>query len=202
MAADVTGPAPSAACLLVDADPCSTGLDLPVGIPDGQGARWSSIPAGAGALVADSLRASLPRIGELCVLTGPIAAPAEPRIGAVLRTGRADFASTVLDVGRGVAPAGLGARDAVAVVTPATLAGVVGSHRVVAGLPTRRIVLAVRPTGWLPPDEVAAQVGVERFVEVPTVRGLAERMDCGDVLVGRTGRALRRIGRDVWEALA
>lgn len=194
--------AESAAALLVDADPMSTGLDLPLGIDDEHGGRWSSIPAGGSALVADSLRASLPHVVGMVVLTGPLDSPADPRIDAVLRTGRADFPATVLDAGRGPAPAGLGPRDAAAVVVPATLAGVVGAHRIVAALPTRRIVLAVRPTGWLPVAEVAAQVGVDCVVEVPTIRGLAEHMDCGDALKGRAGRALRRLGRDIWGALA
>jgi len=196
-----TGASPGCSCLLVDADPRSTGLDLPLGIPDDRGARWDSIPSGGGSLVAESLGASLPRVADLVVLTGAAVIPADPRVQAVLRAGRSSFAATVLDAGRGPVPAGLGPRDAVALVVPATLAGVVGAHRLVADLPTDRVLLAVRPTGWLATAEVAAQVGVDCVVEVPPVRGLAERMDCGDVLSGRPGRSLRRIGADVWAAL-
>jgi hypothetical protein len=203
-ATGITVPAPAGVpgCLLVDVDPGSTGLDLPLGIVGGEGARWSSIPDGAGALVSESLRVSLPRVDDVLVLTGRIPSPADPRVAAVVRAGRADFAATVLDVGRGPGgPSGLCERDAVVLVVPATLSGVVGAHRIIDQLPTRRVALAVRPTGWLPTAEVAAQVGLDRVVTVPAVRGLAERTDCGDVLHGRTGRALRRIGVDVWRAL-
>lgn len=188
-------------CLLVDVDPGSTGLDLPLGIADGRGARWSGIPDGAGLLVAESLRVGLPRVDDVVVLTGRIPVPVGSRVEAVVRAGRADFTATVLDAGRGPAPDGVGEHDAVVLVVPATLSGVVGAHRIIEQLPTRRVALVVRPTGWLPTAEVAAQVGLERVVQLPAVRGLAERMDCGDVLHGRTGRALRRIGGEVWGAL-
>jgi hypothetical protein len=197
----VSGPPGPRGCLLVDVDPGSTGLDLPLGITDAEAARWSSIPDGSGVLVSESLRVSLPRVGEVVVLTGEVPAPVDPRVEAVVRAGRADFAATILDAGRGPVPSALREGDAAILVVPATLSGVVGAHRIIAQLPTRRVALAVRPTGWLPTAEVAAQVGSDRVVALPYVRGLAERMDCGDVLAGRTGRALRRIGVELWGAL-
>ena len=195
------GTSPTSACLLMDTDPASTGLDLPLGIPEGSGARWADLPAGGGALVADTLLAALPRIGGMAVLTGPVDDPVSPQVAAVMRTGRSDFAHTVVDAGRGPAPGALGRQDAAVIVVPATLAGVVGAHRVMQSIGTRRLLLAVRPSGWLPPAEVADQLGVERFVLLPTVRGLAEHADCGDVLAGRAGRALVRVGRLIWDCL-
>ena len=65
-------------------------------------------------------------------------------------------------------PAGLlGPGDAVVLVLPATLAGVVAGRRVLAGLRAQQVVVLLRPTGWLPADEVAEQLGVPVALEVP-----------------------------------
>ena len=51
-------------CLLVDADRDSPGLDLPLGIPEGAGVRWSEIPDTSDPLDAGSLRSALPQVGR------------------------------------------------------------------------------------------------------------------------------------------
>ena len=57
-------------CLLVDADPDSPGLDLPLGIPEGAGVRWPEIPDTADPLDPGSLRSALPEVGGVTVVTG------------------------------------------------------------------------------------------------------------------------------------
>ncbi len=196
-------------CLLVDADPDSPGLDLPLGIPDGAGVRWPEIPDSAEPLDAGSLRSALPQVGGVTVVTGsgissglpfvgPGGFPGSGRVAGVLGVGRAEFDRTVLDAGRGL-PAGMvGPGDPVVLVLPATLAGVVAGRRVLAGVRAEQVVVALRPTSWLPADEVAEQLGVPVALEVPRLGRAAELADSGDLLSGRTGRALRTLGEEIW----
>ena len=124
-------------------------------------------------------------------------------MAGVLGVGRAEFGSTVVDAGRGRLPVGLlGPGDPVALVLPATLAGVVAGRRMLGGLGAQQVVVLIRPTGWLPADEVAEQLGVPVALEVPRLRRASELADCGDLLSGRTGRALRHLGEQVWGQLA
>jgi hypothetical protein len=95
----------------------------------------------------------------------------------------------------------LGPGDAVALVLPATLAGIVAGRRVLEGLVAQQAVVLLRPTGWLPADEVAEQLGVPIALEVPRLRRAAELAECGDLLSGRTGRALRILGEQIWGQL-
>jgi hypothetical protein len=124
-------------------------------------------------------------------------------VQGVVGVGRADFARTVVDAGRGRLAGGLlGPGDAVALVLPATLAGVVAGRRVLEDLPTQQVVVLLRPSGWLPADEVAEQLGVAVALEVPRLGRAPELADCGDLLSGRTGRALHRLGEQVWAQLS
>jgi hypothetical protein len=201
-------------CLLVDADPDSPGLDLPLGIAEGAGVRWAEIPDTADPLDPGSLRSALPHVGGVTVVTGsgissglaagcgPGGFPGSGRVAGVLGVGRAEFARTVLDAGRGRLPAGLvGPCDPVVLVVPATLAGVVAGRRALAGLVAHEVVVVLRPTGWLPADEVAEQLGVQVALQVPRLRRAAELADCGDLSSGRTGRMLRTLGEQIWGQL-
>jgi hypothetical protein len=203
-------------CLLVDADPDSSGLDLPLGIPEGAGVRWSEIPDTPDPLDPVSLRSALPQVGGLTVVTGsgigcglasggggPGAFPGQGRVAGVLGVGRAEFTRTVVDAGRGRPALRLvGPGDRVVLVLPATLAGVVAGRRLLDGLAAQQVVVALRPTGWLPADEVAEQLGIPVAFEVPRLRRAGELADCGDLLTGRTGRALRNLGEQIWGHLA
>ncbi len=203
-------------CLLVDADPDSSGLDLPLGIAEGAGVRWSEIPDSAEPLDPGLLRSALPQVGQVAVVTGSgvglgwgvasgasALGPGAGRMAGVLGVGRAEYGRTVVDAGRGRLPAGLlGPGDAVALVLPATLAGVVAGKRLLGGLASQRVVVLLRPTGWVPADEVAEQLGVPAVLEIPRLRRAAELAECGDLLSGRTGRALRILGERIWEQVA
>ncbi len=198
-AAGTEGSEPGSRSLLVDADPRSPGLDLPLGIAEDDGVRWPGVPDGRSPLDPESLRSALPTVGPVAVLTGALADPGPERIAAVTAVGRAVYARTVLDLGRGPVPAGvLSPPDTVALVVPATVAGVVAARRVRCELPVDDMLVLVRPTGWLPVSEVAAQLGPGPVLEVPRLSRAAELADCGDLLSGRTGRALRRLGAEVW----
>ncbi len=204
--------------LLVDADPDSPGLDLALGIAEGRGVRWPEIPDSAAPLDAGSLRAALPRVAGVTVVTGPGAVAPDPgsrsgtstlsvpggaatagQLAGVVGVGRAEFPRTVVDLGRGAGVARLiGPSDTAALVLPASLAGVVSGRRVLEHIDAERLVILVRPSGWLPTTDVAEQLGVDQALEIPHLRRLAEMADCGDLLAGRTGRALRELGERVW----
>ncbi len=188
--------------LLVDADPLSTGLDLPLGIPSDAGGRWASVPDTDEPLVAESLAAALPSRQGITVVTGPMPDPAGGRIAGVVHVGRTSYRDTVVDCGRSPGMVPLEEMDAVIVVTPATLAGVVASWRVLEAVPVDRVAVALRPTGWLPADEVAERLGIGRLIEVPHIRRLAEGVECGEVLSGRAGRDLARLGARVRAVVA
>jgi hypothetical protein len=187
-------------CLLVDADPWSAGVDLALGIDDPAAGRWPAVPDTTQPLVAESLRVALPTLHGITLVTGGLPDPPGARIGAVIGVGRRDFARTVVDCGRQAHPDAVGPGDAAVIVTPATLAGVVGSRRILERLPTGHVTLAIRASGWLPPRQVAEQLGIGRFVEIPGLARVAELAECGDLLTGRTGRALRRLGARIWGA--
>lgn len=191
-------------CLLVDGDPDSPGLDLPMGIREGAGVRWAGIPESAEPLDPVSLRAALPQVGGISVVTGaglgPPFGPGAGRLAGVVGVGRLEFGRTVVDAGRAPLPASLlGPGDAVVLVLPATLAGVVAGRRVLQDVNIDHVAVLLRPTGWLPAGEVAEQLGHPVALEIPRLPRAAELADCGDLLSGRTGRALRRLGERVWE---
>lgn len=188
--------------LLVDADPLSTGLDLPLGITSDTGGRWGSVPDSDAPLVADSLAAVMPRVQGITVVTGSMPEPAGGRVAGVVRAGRAAYRDTVVDCGRSPGTVPLAATDAVVVVAPATLAGVVAARRVLDAVPVERVAVGLRPTGWLPPEEVAERLQVDRVVEVPHLRRLVESVECGEALAGRAGRDLVRLGGRIRAALA
>lgn len=192
-----------AAGMLVDADPGSAGLDLALGIGDDQGVRWPGIPPGRAPLDPGSLRSALPRVSGTFVLTGGglSAAGIAERLPGLLAAARGMGPRTVVDLGRGGLVAA--ARpDALLVVLPTTLSGVLGARRLVEELPAGiRVAAVVRPDGWLPVDEVVARVGCPVLGEVPRWRRATELAECGELLAGRTGRSLRSFGARLWEVL-
>jgi hypothetical protein len=187
-------------CLLVDADPWSAGLDLPLGIPGSSAGRWGSVPDTEEPLVAESLTAALPRVQGITVVTGEMPEPAGGRVARVVEVGRAGFLRTVVDCGRSPAHVPLGPSDALVLVLPATLAGVVAARRVLDDAVVGRVVLVLRAIGWLPIDEVADRLGVAIALELPRMRRLGESIECGEALSGRMGRDLARVGDRIWAA--
>jgi hypothetical protein len=189
-------------CLLVDADPRSTGLDLPLGIAVDHGGRWDAVPDTAEPLVAHTLRSALPRVSGMTVLTGTPPGPGSARVPAAVAVGRSGFQQTVIDCGRDLGAVPLCPGDHLVLVCPATLAGLVGARRVLNGTPEGvRAQLAIRPTPWLPTDEIVELLGAAAL-ELPRLHRAAEAADCGELLSGRAGRDLARLGASVWQALA
>ena len=201
-------------CLLVDADPDSPGLDLPLGIPEGAGVRWAEIPDTADPLDPGSLRSALPHVGGVTVVTGsgissglaagggPGGFPGSGRVAGVLGVGRAEFARTVLDAGRGRLPAGLvGPCDPVVLVLPATLAGVVAGRRALAGTGRPRSWSCCGPPDGCPPTRWPSSWGSRWPSRSPGSGVPPSSPTAATSLSGRTGRTLRTLGEQIWGQL-
>lgn len=189
-------------CLLIDADPGAPGLDLPLGIAQGTGARWSAIPTSGEPLDPGSIQAALPRVAGVSVLTGPMPEPGRAEaLNSVLAVGRAQFEHMVVDCGRAVPPGAAHVPgDAHVLIVPGSLAGILGGRRVLESLPScDRLTLVVARSAWLPVQEVADQLEARSCVELPRLARAAELADCGELDSGRTGRALRRLGQRIWQ---
>lgn len=95
--------------LLVDVDPLGGGLDLALDAEHRPGLRWPDLAATRGRVPPSALRAALPRVGEVSVVShgrpAPPGNPLEPigsaALAAVLDAGRRGFARTVVDLARG-----------------------------------------------------------------------------------------------------
>jgi len=186
-AADVVGPS-----ALVDLDPFGPGVDRVVGLDaDGQephGVRWDGLTGSQGRLGSRSLRAALPSVGDLSLLTWPAGPPVQLDAASV----REVFSATqrghdvvVADLARAVddVTAEVVARcDRVLLVLDATVPAVASAGRVAAVLRplNNRLEAVVRPgAGRLPAEQVATALGVPLVAEVGHQRRLAEHLDLG-----------------------
>ena len=184
--------------LLVDLDPVGTGM-LPLGLEQAPGVRWPDLPDAGAALDVDSFVTALPRRDVVRVVCGPAPPRRAGRVSSVVATARASTLSAVLDLGRRDEHGVLGPADVAVIVTPSSVAGAVGARRVMEELPVARCVIALRDFGWVPPGELAAELGDAPTVRVPTLRRAAELAECGQLLTGSTGRALEAVGAQLWE---
>lgn len=205
-AANGTDPSPDPGCLLVDGDLASAGIDLAMGVEPATGSRWASIPSGSAPLIPGTLVAGLPKVRGISVLSGDSESGCpnslgDPRWALVMDAARRDFQATAVDVGRGPIPLTFGPTDALVVVVPGSLAGLVGARRLLVSAFTDRIVLAVRPSKWLSTTDISEELGVDLVVQMEAIRGLAEGLDCGDILSGRTARSLLRLGASIWSRI-
>jgi secretion/DNA translocation related CpaE-like protein len=184
--------------LLVDTDPLGPGLDRVLGMEEVHGVRWEGLADTAGRLGARALREAVPRRDGLGVLTWSAARRRLdlPTLRRTLVAAVRGHDLVVLDLAR--QPDGLAECvdrcDDLLVVTPATVAGVAATARLVAGLGQRpRAGLVLRPGG-------VGDADAERVTGLPVVaavrhqRGVAEAMDAGGgALMGRgpLARAVR-----------
>jgi secretion/DNA translocation related CpaE-like protein len=174
--------------LLVDLDPLGPGVDRVVGLDGGEGARWDVLASSRGRLGSRSLRAALPRKGDLAVLTwptGPAVGLDSASVREALSAAQRGNDMVVVDLPRAVDDliAEVVTRcDLLLVVTEASVAGVTAAGKV--GSLVQRLTagvgVAVRGgRGALPPAQVAAALRAPLVVEVPTQRRLAEQVDLG-----------------------
>lgn len=194
--------------VLVDGDPWGGGLDVACGVEDVPGLRWPDLARSRGRLPDLTLRAALPEVAGVALLSwarDTAETPDGETVAAALEACRRSADLVVLDRPRGhSAPPG-GPADAVVLAVPArvrAVAAAAGSARWLSdGAVTGLVVTRSRGAG-LPPGEVAEVLGLPLWGVLPAVRGLAAEADRGRladaVRRGRTGRA----GRDVLARLS
>jgi secretion/DNA translocation related CpaE-like protein len=187
------------AALLVDGDPYGGGLDLVLGQEAADGARWPEFTGRRGRLSAAALQESLPRLGELSVLSWD-RGPTEPIPGTAMRSvldaaSRA-FALVVVDLPRYLdeaAAEALATGTLTLLVVPAEVRAAVAADRVATALRRHasdvRVVVARPAPGGLTPEAVAQALGLPLAGTIDRDRRLAIALEHGDL------PDLRRRGR-------
>jgi secretion/DNA translocation related CpaE-like protein len=194
------------ATLLVDADPLGGGLDLLIGLDDSDGMRWADLAAASGRLAAPALRAALPRLREVSLLTWsrdaarPVSTEA---MRSVLAAGRRGHDLVVIDVARRADPAGeeaLSRADHTLLLVRSDLTGVSAASRVAhqIGPFAQRIgVVAIRAgSGAMPGDLVAESLALPYVATMRPDRRIATTSG-GDLLTVRRRGALASACRTV-----
>lgn len=147
---------------LVDADPLGGGLDLLVEAPPGEGPGWEAA-AGLGAGDGEALRAALPVVDEVHLLTagegpGPRAQDLSPALAALAPLG----GTVVVDLAPSLVPAIATQLDRLLMLVPAREHAVHAAARRLASwaLPPGQVELVVRRRGPLTPQDVAEDLGL------------------------------------------
>lgn len=184
----VTAARAGEAVLLVDADPLGGGIDLALGLENGDGARWPAFTDRRGRLSAAALRAALPSVDGLAVLSrsrddaAPIPASA---MRAVLDAARRGAGLVVVDLPRHpdeAAAEALAVADVTLLVTSCDVRGVAAASAVTAELSrtTSDLRLVVRTgTGRLSPETVAASLGLPLAGRIADEPALPAALDSG-----------------------
>lgn len=191
--------------LLVETDPCGTGLDLLLGVEDEPGLRLQDVRADLGGPDPEALWAAVPK--------------ARPGLGLLARSRPADaMAVTALapDGGAGamrshrdagglvVSDAGVlgdgtpvGVGDDVVVVTRADLPGAVAAGRAVRRASDAVVVVRTGRGDPLHAADVAGYAGAARWHVLPEIRGVRRAAGSGGLIAaldrGRAG-GVRRLG--------
>lgn len=185
--------------LLVDGDPFGGGLDIVLGAEETDGTRWPELAERRGRLSAAFLRAALPAVHDLAVLSwgrddAPVRTATPEAMVSVLDAATRGFDLVVVDLPRPVGPAGetaLRTADTTFLVVPAELRAAVAADRMAATLrrATTEIRLVVRGAvkGGLTSTVIAESLRLPLAAELPDDRRLATALDNGDLV-----RASRR----------
>ncbi|HEU0285739.1 MAG TPA: septum site-determining protein Ssd [Nocardioidaceae bacterium] len=152
--------------LLIDADPLGGGLDIRFGLDEPDGMRWPDLAAARGRLAAPALRAALPRVRDVSLLTWSRHEPtvvAPKAMGSVLDAGQRGHDLVVVDVPRRTDPASeeaLSRADHTMLLVRGDLAGISAAGRVIhlIGPIAQRIsVLAIQTGAGAVPGELVAE---------------------------------------------
>lgn len=186
--------------LLLDTDPLGPGLDRLLGLEEVDGARWESLADTAGRLGARALRDSVPRRGDLGVVTwsGLRRRLDLPTVRRILTAARRGHDLVVLDLARhgGADLVELADRcDELLVVSRASVPGLAATARLVAELGRGRegrAGLVLRPGGVGDADAERA-TGLPLVATIRHQRGLAEALDRGSGPLGSRGPLVRAV---------
>jgi len=175
--------------MLVDGDPLGGGLDVLLGVEHTAGLRWPELAGARGRVNSGVLEASLPRLGELSLLSWDRGAPVSlpPRaLRSVLGAARRRGGVVVVDLPRRldeVAAEAFAQVDVGLLVIPAELRAVAAAGRVAAALglvlDDLRIVARGPFGGGLDAAEIAELVGAPLAGELPPEPGIRELLARG-----------------------
>ena len=175
--------------LLVDADPCSAGIDLLLGAEGASGVRWPELSSATGRLSPQTLEQALP------VVDGVVVIAPDPRnptslspevIDAVLDAGVRGFDDVIVDLPRRFDAIG----DQVCqratrtlLLLPNRVLATIAADALITSLrdriPNLAPVLRVQRSG-IDPDRVAEVLDLPIFGTVPSRTHVAEAAECGD----------------------
>jgi len=207
----ITGSALGFRVLLVDGDPLGGGIDLAVGAELSEGLRWPDLAGTVGRVSASSLRAALPSVGELAVMSWDRGNELTIRpeiMREVLRAGQRGNHLVVVDLPRRLDPA---AREALAAATttvltlPAQVRAIAAAGRVKAPVAAsardlRLVVRAPGPSG-LSARLVADTLSLPLLGELRHDPAMPEAMDRGFGPCRRRRGALSQLCRHVLDQL-
>lgn len=196
------------AALLVDASPCSGGLDLLLGLENKPGARWPDLAAGTGTVDPGDLVRALPTTPDgIAVLSAArttitgTTALSTTRRAAIMQAACAHPDIVVVDCPPWDIP---DTADHVVVVTAAEVRSAAACAEIVAELRARpqecSVVLRHRQWSGIDEGDIAKLTHADPVTELPTVRGLTRVVETGG-LPQRLPRPLSRAAKDVWEVL-
>lgn len=176
--------------LLVDSDPLGGGIDLVLGQEDAVGSRWSDFIGTRGRLSCAALRAALPKVGQLAVLSfdrdDMPAIPGEA-MRAVLATAERGCDLIVVDTPRSIDEAAgeaLARAALVLLVVPAEVRATVAASKVADAVrqhaaDIRVVVRGPAPTG-LAGQVVADSLGLPLAGQLSAEPDLASVLDRGE----------------------
>ncbi|WP_132992401.1 septum site-determining protein Ssd [Gordonia zhaorongruii] len=182
--------------LLLDADQAGAGDDLILGVENHRGLRWSDVTGETGVIAGTALRAALPRVGRISVMTSDRddVTPLRPdTVLAVVDAARSAGDLVVADVGRNPDPVSAGLLDTAdfaVIVTTASVHAVAATRRTAARLiGEREAVLVVRgpSAGGLRACDVADAVGLPLLGGYRPEPALAARCEGSGLRLRRRG---------------
>ena len=189
-------------CLLIDGDPIGGGLELLVEAENLPGARWRDLAATRGRVSVDAVRAALPHVDGLSLLSHDrLAGAVDPQAWeALLSAGSRGFDLTVVDLARGVSSPALSHAHLVLLVVPADIraiaAALAQSETLRATCADLRAVVRRRRDSDLDREEIEAALDLSVIGEYSDARGVSlERV--AEAILARLGvvPAARRAGR-------
>jgi secretion/DNA translocation related CpaE-like protein len=139
--------------LLVDADPLGSGHDILFGLDEPDGMRWPDLAGARGRLAAPALRAALPRVRDVSLLTWSRHEPsvvAPEAMRSVLDAGQRGHELVVVDIARRTDPAceeALSRADHTLLLVRADVSGISAASRVarqIAPIAQRISVIAIQ----------------------------------------------------------
>lgn len=207
-----TASTPDRSVVLVDLDPWGGGADLLLGGETAQGLRWPDLAATSGRINAASLRAVLPIVDDVSVLSWARADPvpvAPSSVRTVLTAARDGHGLAVADVARGedeVVREALSLAACTLLVLPAQIRSVAAARTRLpllrAATTDLRLVVREVSAGGLAAEEVADALELPLVTSMRPERGLTGWLEQGLGPIRRRRGPLARACRATLTALA